>query len=788
MNTSKELAVKSFPSRLRLLPGAKAEKELSVSELWSVLLRRKRILLACLGFIVGLGILHCATATRLYRATSQIQIQKDNTDALGLENMMGSAENESDALDANISLQTQAQVLQSDSLALQVIDSLKLEQNQDFQSRGNFIAKIAGWFSSPSTQLANLTLDQDPSRRTRVLKIFASHLEVKPVSGTRLINVSYLNSDPKVAGEVVNALVQGLLEYNFQTRHNATQKAAGWLSNQLADLRKQSEDLQAKVVQLQRDSGVFTLGQTDQQGREQIYTPILDRLQQATTQLSQAQSARIIKGSLYQVVKDGDPELISGLSGNGTLAAASPGISGSLNLIQNLRGQEATVQAQYDELSAKFGTGYPKLTELKASLESTQTAIRAESTRIAGRVKNDFNVAENVENNARAVFLDEKQQAETLNSKAVEYEITRQEAVQSRNLYENLLRRLKEADLVAGLRSSNITIIDPARTPSRPAKPNIPLYLVASVGAGLFLGLCVALFQDATDTKIQGIGVLEAEFGHTPLGILPFHKRDRAVELATNSLRRKPSLTGGIRALVTTPRRVTTLPALVEPNAIYTEALRTLRTALMRSNGGSPPKVILVTSSMSGEGKSMLSANLAVLLAQQSKRVLLVECDLRTPVLHQHFHIKNEIGLSSVLTGRYRLEDALFTAVPMKGMPGLDVITAGPVPQSPAELLASEKMTELIDTWKKDYDFIVMDGVPVLPVTDSLLLTSYADLTLVIARCHVTHLQSLERTCSLLQAHATEKVALVLNGVERSACTFYGYTDSHYYGGKKWVS
>ena len=222
---------------------------------------------------------------------------------------------------------------------------------------------------------------------------------------------------------MVNHLVQDLVDYNFQTRHNATREASGWLGNQLNDLRKQSEDLQAKVVDLQRDSGVFAFGQTDTQGHEQVFTPALDRLQQATTQLEQAQSARIMKGALYQVVKNGDPELISGLAGNGMLSGASAGVTGSLTLLQNLRSEEAQTQAKLNELSAKFGPGYPKLAELQSSLDSTQKSIRYEAARIASRVQNDYTVAQQIEDKDRAVFLDEKSQAEAQNDKAVQYQI-----------------------------------------------------------------------------------------------------------------------------------------------------------------------------------------------------------------------------------------------------------------------------------------------------------------------------------------------------------------------------
>ena len=320
-----------------------------------------------------------------------------------------------------------------------------------------------------------------------------------------MIEISYLNPDPKVAAQVVNSLVQGLMEYNFETRHNATQAVSGWLSSQLADLRKQSEDLQAKVVGLQHDSGVFSLGQVDNQGREQVYTPILDRLQQSTAQVAQAQSARIMKGALYEAVKSGDAELISGLTGNGMMAGASPGVANAMNLIQNLRQQEAAAQAQVDTMSAKFGPGYPKLAEANASLAGIQKSIKEESARIATRAKNDFKIAESVETNARAEFNDEKQQADSLNSKAIEYEMTRQEAQQSRTLYQNLLGKLKEADVLAGLRSSNITLVDPARPTSRPAKPNVLLFLAASLMGGLLIGVCGALVRDSTDTKIQDL-------------------------------------------------------------------------------------------------------------------------------------------------------------------------------------------------------------------------------------------------------------------------------------------
>jgi succinoglycan biosynthesis transport protein ExoP len=764
MNPSRELVVRAAPletpAATRLVSGLPGERELSIKDLLNTLLRRKEILLGSLAFFICAGIIYCAFSTRLYKAKSEVQVQKESADALGLDSMIGGGAGGSDALDANITLQTQAQVLQSDSLALQVIKDLNLEQNPDFRPKFNPIGWVLGLMSPPGRpDPSNASLDDAPGRRARVLKVFAANLEVKPVSGTRLIDITYLNSDPKVAADVVNHLVQGLIESNFQTRHNATALASGWLGDQLSDLRKESEALQAKVVQLQRESGVFTLGQTDLQGREQIYTPVLDRLQLSTAQLAQAQTARIMKGALYQIVKSGDPELISGLSGSGMLAVASPGVAGSLSLIQNLRGQEAAAQAQLNELSAKFGPGYPKVAEVSASLEGIQASIKAEAARIAGRVKNDYTIAQQVENNAQTEFHYQKQEAGALNDKTVEYEITRQEATQSRNLYETLLGRLKEADLVAGLKSSNITLVDPARVTSRPAKPNVLLYLAASVAGGLFFGFCGALVLDATDTKIRDLPQFEAYFGEAPFAILPFYKENRKLKSGS---------------------AVKNLSA-----AAYSEAVRSLRTSIMRVNNGAPPQVILITSSVPGEGKSMLSANLAVLLAQQDKKVLLVDGDLRTPTLHRRFNLKTENGLSSILANDKTGGDANSLAVPMIGMPGLDIMAAGPTAKYPAELLASEHLADAILAWRKEYDFVIIDGAPVLPVTDSVLLSAHADLTLVVARYKVTERQSLERSYSILRAQGTHNIALVLNAVEMSSSSYYdyyGYNNRVYYG------
>jgi len=519
-------------SMSRRLPGSSApelitpshiygvNRELRLRDLWEILVRRKVIIFVTLIASIFAGAILCALTTTRYKATGQLQVGKENDseDNLGLQH--GAAE---DPLEENITLQTQATILESDTLALKVIHDLNLESTKDFLPTFNPIGYVIGLLTPAGPpDPHNAPLEESPRRRVHALNVFRSHLKVKAVAGTRLIELSYSNPDPKLTAQIVNNLANGLVDYNFQIRHDATSHTAEWLAGQMSDLRKQSEDLQGKVAQLQRESGVFSVGETDSSGRAEVYSSVLDKLQQATTALSQAQANRIGKAAIYQVARTGDPEAISQIGGS-SIFASSSGMDGSLALIQNMRMQEATLRGQIGELSAKFGPTYPKLTEMHVHLDSLADSIRAELNRVAQRAKNDYEVAQRVENNAREIYAEQKHQADLMNDKTIDYMIARQEAEQSRNLYESLFRQLKQAGVLAGFRANNISLVDPARVPANPKLTKL-LYMLAAIVGGLFLGCGTAVVKDGLDTRIHNPVTLESELGQVPLGILPYHK------------------------------------------------------------------------------------------------------------------------------------------------------------------------------------------------------------------------------------------------------------------------
>jgi polysaccharide biosynthesis transport protein len=726
--------------------------ELTLGDVAVIFRRRRKAVygtIALFGIVVAI---YCLVSTRRYEATATLQVQNKSKDRLGLENMSGgAADNGTDALTSNINLQTQANILGSDTLALKTIEDLQMEDTQDFRRHWSPIAWITG-LSSPLTveDPPNASLEDSPQRRHYDLTVFSKNLSVKAVSGTRLITVSYLNPDPRLAAAVVNKLMQSLIDYSNQSQYQATNQAAGWLSSQLGELRQQSEDLQRKVADLQSKSSVYNLGTVDPQGRDQAYSGVLDQLQQATAALNQSEQNRILRGAILQAAESGNAEMLSGLAGN---AANTAGVNNSLGLIQSLRAQEATQQAALKEAETKYGSAYPKLQELHNNTMALQNSIQQEVERLKERARSDYDSATHDQQETRVRYDQAKAAADGLNNQSVNFTILKQESDESRKLYQQLLERFKAAGVLESLKGSDITVVDPGRVPSKPAKPNVIRDMAVALAAGFLLGSCLALVLDLTDSKIKSIDEVERISGVNLLGVTPaFDGKQASLAL------RGPPL----------------LASLDDPQSQFIEAARAIRTEIFLKSDGDESKVILVTSSIPGEGKTVLSANLAVLLAQSNKKVLLVDTDLRIGSLRALLNLPSGTGLSEILGGQLSQPD-IHT---ISAVPNLDVLQAGNSPSNPSELLGSSHFRDRLSSWREKYDFIVLDSAPLLPVTDSLTLARLCDIILLIARPGVTEKSQFARSYQLLTRNGNQFVATVLNGLrpeEVGYSSYFGY-------------
>ena len=723
---------------------APVRREWTLRELLAIFRRRRLIVIGCESVLVVLAALYCAVATPRYTATGQIEVLKDEPGTLGLDRSITGASTESDSssLDVSMALQTEARVLQSSTLALRVIKDLKLEGTADYFQPGKKGFKERLLFWRKPLEPLSLPLDEAPRRRFAALKIFSTHLKVAPVTGTRLIDVSYSSSDPEKATAVVNALMAALRKYTFESRFQATAQASDWLSGQLEDLKKQTEELQETANRLEQGTGIY--------GDDASHNLVLARLDGLNSALAAAESNRMLKQAVWEVAKSGDPELISGLAGNAS-TGASPAMVNSLALLQTLRAKEASVKAQIDEDTARYGSAFPEMKELRGELKGVDKSIQEESGRIGARAHTDYKIAQQAEDAARVAFEKQKEIATETNDRTVAYELAKQDADASRGLYSGLLGKLKEAGVLGGLQVTNLAVVTAGTAPpvGHPQSPNVPLCLATALAGGLFLGCAGALVQEATDLKVRSVEELERTLGVSLAGVVPEHGRPRRFGRERRSRQ-----------------------------SILAREVLELQQSLALPRRGESSQAVLITSAAPGDGKTRMAVSLAGALARSGAQVLLVDADLLCPSLHTLLGKELPGGLAEALASGKPVEAELQS-------PGLWTIRAGDAGEHSTALLASARMDELVAQWRSRYDFVLLDSAPVLAVPDAASLARFCDRTLLVVRYGSTTMQAAQRSYGMLRRNLREKAELevVMNGVPRKSpdyFAYYGYRGSEY--------
>jgi capsular exopolysaccharide synthesis family protein len=437
-------------------------------------------------------------------------------------------------------------------------------------------------------------------------------------------------------------------------------------------------------------------------------------------------------------------------------------------MVEKLREKEADLAIQYAQATTQFGVAYPKVVELNNQLKQLRKEITAEETRMQQRIRDEYLAALQRESLLTTAFEQQKQQANQLNESAIEYSTLKRDADTNRQLYQDLLQRLKEAGVSAGLRSSNIRVVDVARTPTSPITPDVPRNIRFGVLLGLACGIGLAFVLESLDTSIRNMEELSAISMLPALGTIP-------LQLSSNGNLRKRLKT--VSAEIEKSESPT-LVTYARPQSEAAEAYRALRTSILLSSFGAPPKVILVTSAMPQEGKTTVSANSALVLAQRGSRVLLVDADLRRPAIGKLFGIRSRGGLSTLISGSDKVEDVV---LPCPEVPNLWILPAGPIPPQPAELLGSAVMKDHITRWRNEFDHIIVDTPPCLSVTDAVLLSPEADRVILVARSGKTTKAALRHACDVLLQVNARVMGIVLNALDRhSAEAYYQYG----YGGR----
>jgi capsular exopolysaccharide synthesis family protein len=747
--------------------------DLELRDLVLIFRRRKGIIAAALAVGIALAAVFLLLSQKQYSSTATIEINKENSNELGMVDLSGIESGLGGDNEINMELLTEESVIQSDNTALSVIQRLGLESVSPYA-----IPAGDDKTNSGLAQEHGLPLDKAPLRRDRILHMFRSRLHVSLVKGTRLINITYTDTDAARSTVIANAVVEAYMNEYTEARYQASSRASSWLTNQLADLKDRVAASQAKADQFQRESGLtgMTLSAIGQKPGETSAVPSsdnvpLERLLELNRDLTSAEVARIANEAVYRMTETQDPDVVLGI-GSTSLASSlgpnsplSPG-SSDLTLLQQLRQQQAQLKVQMAASSVKYGDMNPAMTQLRNEEQALDAQIAQELTRIRTLAKNNLSLSTLAEQGIQEQVSKQEQSVNTVAEKADQLVLLQEEALSSREIYQDLYAKLEEASVTAGIKASNVTLVDPARVSAHPSSPKGRLVLGMGGLLGLVLGIMAAFLWDYFDDSIVSLEQAEQVSGLPVLGAIPdFNQKQGGISrYGFTSRSQEPGDAKETSWLLRAPR------------SHIAEAYRSLRTALLLSRAEKPPKIILVMSGSPGEGKSTTCLNTAAAFAVQGDRVLYVDADMRHSRGQDYFHCANDAGLSNCLTSGMPFEKALR---PYPGIDTLFLLPAGPYPPNPSELLGSKRFVDLLEELKTHFDYIFIDSPPILLVTDAQLLSLRADGIISVVRSKKTTKRALQRMLSMMRTPGALSLGIVVNALSANSASYSGYG---YYG------
>ncbi len=707
----------------RILSASEAEPllsrdELSLAAYWSVLLKRRWTVITAVLVLTTVAVLASFRMTPVYRATARVELEAETPMVQSLNEVYQKAETD-DAF-----LQTQIQVLKSDKLAWRTIEELRLAENPAFAGG----TRMGQWDAEKA--------------KLRLIEVFRGRLNVQLVPRTRMLLVGFENPDPRLAAQVASALVNNYVDYNFREKYDATRQVSGFMEQQLDELKAKVEKSQQALVQYERQHEIVNTGEK-QNVLEQMLSDV-------SRDLTTAESERIQRESLYRQVTDNRAQVAA-------LAHS--------DLLQKLEEKKADLRGQYTEVTTQYGPKFPRAIRLEQQLAEYQGQITREQNRVIERLRHDYNAAVGRENLAAQAFARQKEQLGKLNQLLVQHNILQRDFESNQQLYQNLLQRLKDATVSAGLRSTNIHIVDSALPPTSPIRPRKALNIALGLLGGLVLGIMGAFAQEGLDRSVNSADQIESLLFTPALAVIPLDRSSRPAAHGLISKWQNRQVPEGHHGEVA-------LTVVHRPKSVLAEAYRGLRTGVLLSSTPTAPKTVLVTSAHMGEGKTVTALNLAQAMAQRKGPVLIMDCDLRKGGVARALALKAEKGVSTVLTGTHNLEEAL---QPSPLQSDLWILPCGPVPPNPAELLGSDRMAELCKDLSRRYEHIIIDSPPVLLVTDATILSTLADGVVLVAESGKTPRPALVRTRRILDDAGARILGVVLNKLDQHHGGYYDY-------------
>ena len=705
----------------------------ALTQYFRIILRWRWLILGAIGAVILLGLIATLLMNPLYTATTTVEIARESDYIVKVETV------QREAAPNDIEFyQTQYGVLKSRAMAEGVATALKLPDDPKFFEMYGTELPEAQAVLAPNGKFVRAGYDD---RLRAAGNILLKNLKVAPIASSRLVDIKLTSPSAEFSAKLANAWAEQFISYNLERKMDRTAYARQFLERRLEQLRQKLEESERALVNNAATQEIITFSNVgvgadakSQTGERSLATVDLEQFNNA---LSQATAERIgAEAQLRKVDRSTD------LSQNANITA--------------LRTKRGEVSAEYARMMGQFEPGYPQAKALQLQLAQLDRSIANEEGRIIANsrstLEGSYRAAVAREDALKSRVTQLKNAVLDQRRKGIQYNIYQRDVDTNRQLYDALLQRYKEIGVAGGIGTNNVSFVDKADTPRFPASPKISRNLLLGLLAGLMLGCVTAFGLDFLDETFKVPEDLEKETGFPVVGVVPLPK-------------------GGISLD----------EAMKDNRSPISEAYRSLRTSLQFSTPQGLPSSLLITSSSPSEGKSTTSIGIATTLGQMGLKVLLIDADLRKSSIHRRLHIPNERGLSNYLIGGIEAADTLQTT-PLENV---FVITSGPLPPNPAELLSGSRMADLVRAAGDAYDIVVVDGPPIIGLADAPLLAGATQGTLLLVSANSTRKRTLRVAVRRMLVVRTNIIGVVLNKFDRREAGYgygYGYGDYEYYG------
>jgi len=700
---------------------------------WSILVRRRWVVYLAAIAVTGLALIGSFLMTPLYRSTVTLQIDRQNPDILTFRDL---SKIDYSWVAYSDFFQTQYRIMSSLPVARIAAERMGLDAHPMFESSGSkrgLLSRLRALIPSSGTEVVVDPLDLAASQ------LLAS-ISVAPIPNSNLVTLSLVGPDPNLAAQAANELASAYIGYSLQSRFSTSEQADDFLINQIAKLKSEIGETEEKLLTYGEAKRIVSIDEASNitlQGLKDIAM----RSTLAQTGLAQAE-ARL--RAIQQSPANSLPEVRNSL------------------LIGALLQEYALYEAEYSEASARFKAGWPGMQTLGSKLEQARRRLELETERIAGQVLAAANAAHlraaNEVANFDQLLRSTESAAQELKRDSVDYTTFHSEMQKKRDVLSRLIKRQNELSLTSDLTalgdssSTNIRILEEAKPSPVAFRPNLKVNLLLGIVLGLMLGGAAAVVLEYLDNTVKSAADLERITEKPILAVIPRHGKGA---VALKRARRRDATASGVQFDLVTHQ---------QGRAEVSEAYRELRTALLLSHAGEPPRLIMVTSPLPEEGKSATAINLAIVLAQLGRRVLIVDTDLRRPRLHRALSTGNDRGVSTFLSGLENEASGLITPTAVEG---LDLVPSGPIPPNPSELLNSPRFAQLGNNLlAHPCDHVIFDSPPVMSVSDPVIIANVVDSAILVVRAGRTPRQAVRSAVEKLgQAHGAPN-GIILNDVD----------------------